>query len=119
VNAATGKITAKRKGKTTITVTALNGKKLQVKVYVVTKAKKLTKVKFTGAPSKIKKGKTAQLKTKIYPTGTTNPRVKFASSKKSVIKVDKAGKITALKKGKAKITVRIGKKTYSKTITVK
>jgi uncharacterized protein YjdB len=119
VSAATGKITAKKKGKTTITATALNGKKLAIKVYVVTKAKKLTKVKFTGAPSKIKKGKTALLKTKVYPTSATNPGVKFASSKKSIIKVDKAGKITALKKGKAKITVKIGKKTYTKTITVK
>jgi uncharacterized protein YjdB len=45
--------------------------------------------------------------------------VKFKSSKKSVVTVDKAGKITALKKGKAKITVTIGKKKYTQTITVK
>ncbi|MDR1292650.1 MAG: hypothetical protein LBJ91_04560 [Clostridiales Family XIII bacterium] len=31
----------------------------------------------------------------------------------------KAGKLTALKKGKAKITVTVGKKTYSRTVMVK
>jgi uncharacterized protein YjdB len=45
--------------------------------------------------------------------------VTFSSSKPSILKVDKAGKLTALKKGKAKITVKIGKLKYVRTITVK
>jgi uncharacterized protein YjdB len=36
-----------------------------------------------------------------------------------VLKVDAAGKITALKKGKAKITVKIGGKKATVTIKVK
>jgi uncharacterized protein YjdB len=35
------------------------------------------------------------------------------------VSVDSAGKLTALKKGTAKITVTVGKKKYVKTITVK
>jgi uncharacterized protein YjdB len=119
VNAATGKITPKKTGKATVTATALNGKKLTLKVYVVSKAKILSKVSLVKPPASIKKGKTAQLKVKATSSKATNLLVKFKSSKSTVIKVDKAGKITALKKGKAKITVTIGKQKYTKTITVK
>jgi uncharacterized protein YjdB len=45
--------------------------------------------------------------------------VTFKSSKGSVIKVDKAGKLFALKKGKAKITIKAGSKKYVKTVKVK
>jgi uncharacterized protein YjdB len=45
--------------------------------------------------------------------------VTFKSSKPKIVRVDKAGKLTALKKGKAKITVKIGKLKYVQTITVK
>jgi uncharacterized protein YjdB len=119
VNPVTGKISPKKKGTATITATAMNGKKLNIKVYVVSKAKGLSKVSLVKPPKSIKKGKTAQLKVKATSAKATNLLVKFKSSKSSVIKVDKAGKITALKKGKAKITVTIGKKKYTRTITVK
>jgi uncharacterized protein YjdB len=119
VNAATGKISAKKKGKATITATSLNGKRLALKVNVVTKSVKLSKMKVTKAPASMKKGKAAQLKVKATPAKATGLKVTFKSSKKSVVSVDKAGKLTALKKGKAKITVKIGKKSYSKTIKVK
>jgi len=119
VNQATGKITPKKPGTVTITATALNGKKLTIKVYVVEKAKELSKLSLIKAPKKMAKGKTAQLKVKVTSAKATNLLVKFKSSKSSVVKVDKAGKLTALKKGKAKITVSIGKKKYTKIITVK
>jgi uncharacterized protein YjdB len=119
VNKTTGKITPKKKGTTKITATALNGTKLTLTVKVVPKAKALKKVTLTKAPKSLKVGKTAQLKIKLTSTSATNIVVKFKSSKLKIIKVDKAGKITALKKGKAKITVSIGQKKYTRTITVK
>jgi predicted amidohydrolase YtcJ/uncharacterized protein YjdB len=114
-----GKITPKKKGKATITATALNGKKLTIKVNVVTKATALKKVALSGAPASLKVGKTAVLKVKASPAKATNLAVKFSSSKKSVVSVDKAGRITALKKGTAKITVKIGKAKYVQTVKVK
>ncbi|MDR1495834.1 MAG: Ig-like domain-containing protein, partial [Clostridiales Family XIII bacterium] len=111
-----GKITAKKKGKATITVTAHNGKKATIKIVVVTKTAKVTKLTVT-APKSIKVGKTALLKVK---TGkATGAKVTFKSSKKSVLKVDKAGRLIALKKGKATITIKAGGKSVKKKITVK
>jgi uncharacterized protein YjdB len=119
VDAKTGKIKAKAPGTAKITATALNGSKLTVTVKVAKKATALKKIKVSGVKATLKTGKTAQLKLKVTPAGATNLKVKFKSSKKSVVSVDKAGKLTALKKGKAKITVTVGKKKVTKTVTVK
>ncbi|MDR3225131.1 MAG: S8 family serine peptidase [Clostridiales Family XIII bacterium] len=119
VNKTTGKITPKKTGKATITAKALNGKKCTIKVYVVKKAKTRFKGSLVRPPKSLKKGKTAILKIKVTPSNATNLLVKFKSSKPSVISVDKAGKLTAKKKGKAVITVKIGKKIVKKKITVK
>jgi uncharacterized protein YjdB len=119
VNASTGRIEAKKAGTAKITATASNGKKLTITVKVVAKAEKLKKVAFTKPPASLKVGKTAILKLKVTPAKATNLNVKFSSSDKKILTVDKAGKLTALKKGKATITVKIGKKTYVKAITVK
>ncbi|MDR1495335.1 MAG: Ig-like domain-containing protein [Clostridiales Family XIII bacterium] len=120
VNETTGKITPKKPGKATITATSLNGKsKLTIAVTVATKATALKKFALSGAPKSLKAGKTAQLKLKLTPSKATNPAVKFKSSAPKVVSVDKAGKLTALKKGKAQITVTAGKKKVTKTVTVK
>jgi alpha-amylase len=116
---ATGKIMPKKAGKAVITATALNGKKLKITVYVVKKSKALKKVALKKPPKSLKAGKSAILNVKVTPAKATNLGVKFKSSKKSVLTVDKAGKITALKKGKAKVTVTVGKKKYTTLITVK
>jgi uncharacterized protein YjdB len=119
VNPSTGKITPKKSGKATITATALNGKKLTIKVTVVKKAALLKKVALTKPPKSLKVGKTAILKIKTAPAKATNLKITFKSSKPKIIQVDKAGKLTALKKGKAKITVKIGNRKYVRAITVK
>jgi uncharacterized protein YjdB len=115
---ANGKIKVKGKGKATITVTALNGKSTKITVNAVVKAKSLKKLAFVKPPKTMKVGKTAQLKLKLTPATATNLKVKFKASGKSV-KVDQAGKITAVKKGKSKITVSAGGKKATQTITVK
>jgi uncharacterized protein YjdB len=114
---ASGIITAKKTGTVKITATALNGKKITVTVKVVKKALKLKKVALTKPPKSLKVGKTAVLKVKLTPAKATGIKVTFKSSKPSVIKVDKSGKLYAVKKGTAKITVKAGGKT--KVITVK
>jgi hypothetical protein len=119
VNPSTGKITPKNPGKTTITATALNGKKLTIKVTVVNKAVKLKRLTLVKPPKSLKTGKTATLKVKTIPENATNIKVAFESSKPKILKVDKAGKLTALKKGKAKITVKIGNREYVRAIIVK
>jgi uncharacterized protein YjdB len=120
VNQTTGRITPRKTGKTTITATSLNGKaKLKITVYVVKKSTSLKKVTLKNPPKSMKAGKTAILKVSAAPAKATNLKVTFKSSKTRVIKVDKAGKLTALKKGKAKITVKIGKRKYVRTVIVK
>jgi uncharacterized protein YjdB len=107
---AKGKVTAKKKGKATIKITAANGKSASVKVYVLKKSVKIKKVTLVKAPKKLKKNRAVYLKVRISPKKATGVVVKFKSSKPKVISVDKAGKLTALKKGKATITVSAGGK---------
>lgn len=120
-----GKITGKKVGKATITVTTDKGAKASITVYV--KAKKVATTKVTAKNAKtdrvvkkatLKKGKKLTLKVVTNPI-TTPDKVTFKSSKKSVVTVTNKGVITAKKKGKATITVKSGKKTAKVQITVK
>jgi uncharacterized protein YjdB len=110
----------KKKTKVTVTATAYNGRKLEFAVYVVPKAKKLDKA-MVAWPKKarLKKGRTYIIKVRLYSHMATGVKVTFKSSKKSVLTVDRAGKLVAKKKGKATVTVKVGKKAYKKKITVK
>jgi uncharacterized protein YjdB len=116
-----GKITASSgvSGTTTSTVTATsaNGKTLRIKVTVLTKAVKLKSVS-AKFPKSMKLGKTYQLNTKLNNAKATGVGISFSSSNKSVIKVSKAGKMFALKRGTAKITIKAGSKKYVKTVKV-
>jgi hypothetical protein len=113
------KIKALKKGKATVTINAQNGKKVRIKVVVQKKKIALKKFK-AKMPKKLKKGKTYQIKiSKLTKKASNISTVTFKSSKKKIATVDKAGKITALKKGKVKITVKVGKKKISKVIRIK
>lgn len=109
----TGKIVAKKAGKATITVTA-NGKKATVKVSVVDPC---TSVKVQSALT-LKAGKSAKLKVTTTPK-TTGQKATFKSSNKKVATVDSKGRVKALKKGTAKITVTVGKQKATCTVKVK
>ena len=67
------------------------------------------------------KGKTTTLVTKINPNNATNKGVTWSSSNNSVAKVDSNGKVTAVAKGTATITVttKDGSKKATCTVTVK
>ena len=70
-----------------------------------------------GSTIALKKGKTVQLSLTI--NGVTGKNVKYKTSNKKVVKVYRNGRIKALKKGKANITVISGNKKVICRVTVK
>lgn len=101
-----GKIIGVKTGKATITVTATSGKKAKCTVYVVKKARKSTSIKLNKKSVSLKAGLQYTLRPTVKPYNSTD-KIKWTSSKKSVVTVDKFGTITAKKKGNATITARI------------
>lgn len=99
-----GKVTAVKAGTATITA-SVNGKKLKCTVKVVNKGLNKTSIRLI-------KNNTYTLKT----YGLSN--VKWSSSDKKIATVDKNGKVTAKKKGTAKIYAKSGSKTYTCTVSV-
>jgi len=113
---AKGKIKAKKTGKANITVTSANGKSVTIKVTVKKAPNKIT---VTTKAKTLKKGKTFKIKYKL-PKNTASNKITFKSSNKKVATVDENGKVKALKKGKATITVQTFNKKKAKIkITVK
>ena len=104
-----------------ITVTSDNGKSKTFTVKVVKSALKTAKVSVTKPPKTLKVGQMKILKAKVTPAKATGAVVTFSLDKKSAkyIKVDKAGMVTALAKGTAKITVKAGGAKTIITIVVK
>jgi uncharacterized protein YjdB len=112
-----GKITAKKAGTATITAQTSSGRILTCKVTV--KAIKATSVKLNATKKTLKKGKTYTLKATVAPKNSTDT-LTFTSSNAKVVKVSKSGKLTALKKGTATITVKTSSgKTAKCKVTVK
>ena len=72
------------------------------------------KVKINKSKATIYVGNTLKLKVK-----GTNKYVKWSSSNKKIARVNKKGKVTGLKKGKAIIKDKVGSKKYKCKITVK
>ena len=115
-----GKITAKKVGIATITVTTKNGATASVKINVQkgkVKTKTLTVTNVTAKKLSLKKGKSFTLKTAVTPL-TSQDKVKFTSSNKKIITVNGKGKVKAVKKGSAKITIKSGKKTTKVQVQV-
>lgn len=71
-------------------------------------------VKLNYSKLTLYKGQKKQLKLK-----GTKKKAKWSSNRKTVVSVDKKGKITAKKKGTAVITAKVGKKRYKCRVTVK
>lgn len=114
-----GKITAKKKGKATITVTMKSGAKATCKV-TVQKGKVTTK-KLTLSEKKatLQVKKTMTLTVKRNPISATE-KITWKSSNPKVATVDKNGKVKAKKAGTVKITAKSSNgKTAACKITVK
>ncbi len=81
---------------------------------------KVTKVAVSNLPAKqltLKKGKTFTIKPKVTVTGKISKKVTYKTSNKKVVAVNAKGKITAKKKGTAKIYV-ISKADKKKKCTI-
>ena len=111
----TGKVTAKKAGSTVITASTASGLKAQCSVTVKGVPNKLTLNKKSVS---LKKGKTFQIKVKI-PKGTVCSKFSYKPDKKKIVSVSKTGKVTAKKKGTAKITVKAGNSKAKAVLKVK
>jgi uncharacterized protein YjdB/tetrahydromethanopterin S-methyltransferase subunit B len=112
-----GRLKALKVGKVKIIVKTSNGKTAKMVLHI--QAHKAKSIKLKSPPSKIGAGNSKKLKAVVTPKNTTNKTVSWKSSNSKVLKVNKDGKITALKAGSAIITASTsnGKKTQKK-ITV-
>lgn len=115
VDARSGKITAKKTGKTYVTVTLKSGASDRCLIKVQKKKVTVSKIKTSASKIHLKKHQKLALQTVVTPLTATD-KAKYASSNKKVAFVNAKGVITAKKKGKATITVRAGSK--KKTIRV-
>lgn len=113
---ADGTVKAKKTGNAVITLRSENGKTCRVKVTVRSAP---TKLKLNAVSKTLKKGKSFQIKITL-PARTASYSRRYISSNKKVVSVSAAGKVTARKKGKAVITVKLynGKKARLR-VTVK
>ena len=113
-----GYIKGIKPGSVKIIAKASNGKKATLKVFVVKKAKMVKNIVFAKKTTKAMKNKTVKfLNAFIRPKNATGKRgavFNWKSSNRKIARVDAVGRITALKKGKCKITVTVGgrKKTF-------
>lgn len=110
-----GVVKAKAPG--TARITVKSGKKT-VKVTVTVQRPAVSRI--TGVPQKLsmKKGKTGKLSPALYPKGSSG-KLKYSSSNKKIVRVSDKGKLTAVKKGSAYVTVKCGKISVKCKVTVK
>ena len=114
-----GKVTAKAKGTATIKAMSKNDSKVFASVNLTVRVP-VEAIKINQTSIKlITKGTTTLTKT-ITPSGVSNPSVTWASSNPKVATVDQEGKVTAVSKGTATITVTTadGGKKSTATVTV-
>jgi len=105
-----------KKGKSIITATPEYGPKLTVTVNVSDKAVKLKSAKVT-TPISLKAGNSKKISITLGQKNATGLAITFKSSGKGLT-VDKAGLLTANKKGKYTVSVKIGSLTVKKTVIV-
>ena len=79
---------------------------------------KNVRLDFKASPSKPENIPSYTIKGKILPSGAAG-KLTYSSSNKKVAVVNQDGKVTAKKKGTAKITVKIGKIKKVCKVTVK
>ena len=114
-----GKITGKKAGKATVTITYTNGSRRIFRVKVQKGIVKTTAVSVNKRNIILaRKGKSFQLKVTLTPV-TSQQKVTYKSSNSKVAAVNSKGKIVAKKKGTATITVKSGNKKITCKVKVK
>ena len=99
-----GRVTAVAVGVAVITVTTEEGK-FAASCAVTVKNRPVTAVEVSKKEIKLYVGSSATLTAKVYPDNATIKDVVWSSSDEKIATVDNNGEITALKAGKATITV--------------
>ena len=107
----------KKSGTARLTVTLASGISKTVKVTIQSAKVKTAKITVSSQKIKLKKGKSYALKPVVTPV-TSQDKITFSSSQKSVATVSPKGVIKAKKKGKTKITIQSGTKKMVCTVTV-
>ena len=100
-----GVITAIAEGEATISAKA-GGKEATCKALVKKKEIAITSVTLNKTSLDLKKGESETLVATVKPDDATDKSITWSSSDVSVASVDQNGKVTALKSGKATITVK-------------
>ena len=118
VNARTGKITARKTGKTTITVTMQSGATAKCLIKVQKGRVKTKKLNVGKTAITLKKGETYRIIWERQPL-TSSEKATFQSSRKKIASVSGKGIITAKKKGTTYITVKSGSKKRKIKVTVR
>lgn len=114
-----GKITGKKAGKATVTITYTNGSRRIFQVKVQKGIVKTTSVSVNKRNIILaRKGKSFQLRVTLTPV-TSQQKVTYKSSNSKVAAVNSKGKIVAKKKGTATITVKSGNKKITCKVKVK
>ncbi|MBQ6283798.1 MAG: Ig-like domain-containing protein, partial [Bacteroidales bacterium] len=115
-----GVVTPKKEGTATVTVTTEDGGfTATCEVTATAKVVAVSGVKLDKTSQTIYVGDGFQLKATISPTNASNPEVTWTSSKESVAKVDKTGKVTGVAAGTATITAKTANgKTATCAVTV-
>lgn len=108
----------KKTGSAKITITMKSNLKKTIGVKVQKKAVACTSIKNVPKKLTLNKKKSYQLKPVIEPI-TCTQKIKYKTSNKKIAKINSKGKITAVKKGTAKITISVGKKKTVCKITIK
>ena len=101
-----GKIKGLKAGQSAVvTATAKNGK-LTAKITVKVNPIGVSKITLNRTSQSLSKGKSFTLVATVKPANATNKTLTWTSSNPNVAKVDKNGKVTALKNGTATITCK-------------
>ena len=107
-----------RTGSATITITLKSGLQKSIKVNVQKGTIAASSLKLPSTKVEVKKGKTLTLKPIVTPI-TSQSKVTYSTSNKSVATVSASGVIKGVKKGTAKITVKAGTKKVVCKVIVK
>ena len=113
-----GKITAKKTGRARIIATLKSGLKKTFTVKVQKGTVKTKTLKISKKTLRMKVKQRTRLTATVTPY-TSQEKVTFLSSNKKIVTVNAKGYVTARRKGKARITVKSGKKKAVCRVTVK
>ncbi len=117
-----GKVITVKAGTTTIRATTKDGEKFATcQIIVSGGAIAVTGVKLDKTTAELEEGKSVELKATVAPENATDNAITWKSTDEKVATVDANGKVTAVKAGKATITVitKDGAKKATCEVTVK